>query len=311
MRLLRLISPFIVLFVVCQTLYSQQNPGSLLDSYMKTVREEATSPKAPEALYKTGQPAEMPDHLSTYYNDTMPEIRGKAFYLTYKLGSENSQVAGRCIENLTIGLKDKNTGIVDLVMNYLKMFRASDFPLSAKDTINALVERTTPHYKNLVKLAGFLQLEKSREILKRKLQTKDYASPGERWAILLSLSRMGEQKAIDFCLKIAKRAGVNDDFVYDIAPGFVYTRQKELTDYLVSLLYSEQKDCSSPNPESSGQIHCGYRLMELLAPVVRDFPLKTDVAGEIVTDDYEKALNKTRSWFKKYEDDYQLLGDTF
>ncbi|MFP4448611.1 MAG: hypothetical protein ACLFPH_07735 [Bacteroidales bacterium] len=115
-------------------------------------------------------------------------------------------------------------------MNYLKMFRAGDFSLSAKDTINALVERTTPHYKKLVKLAGFLQLKKSREILKRKLQTKDYASPGERWAILLSLSRMGKQAAIDFCLKIAKRARVNDNLVYDIVPGFVYTRQKELTD---------------------------------------------------------------------------------
>ena len=311
MRLLRIISSFIVLFVVCQNLYSQQNPSSLLDNYMQTIREEVASPKAPEALYKTDQPAKMLKLVSSYYNDTLPEVRKQAFYLTYKLGSENSQVADRCIENLCQGLKDKDSGIAGSVMDYLKMFRDTAFTSNAKDAINALAERRTPHYKKLVKLAGFLQLEKSREILKRKLQTKDYASPGERWAILLALSRMGEQAAIDFCLKIAKRARVNDEFVYDIAPGLVYTRQKELTDYLVSLLYSEKKNCSSPNPESTRQIHCGYRLMETLAPVVRDFPLKTDVAGEIITDDYEKALDKTRSWFKKNKNDYQLLKGTF
>jgi len=311
MKLLRIIIPFIVLIVVCHNLYSQENPSALLDSYMQTVREEATSPKAPEVLYKTDQLAEMLKALSAYYNDTLPEVRKQVFYLTYKLGSENSQVAGRCIESLCQGLKDKDSGIVGSVMDYLKMFRATAFTPNAKDTINALIERTTPHYKKLVKLAGFLQLEKSQEILKRKLQTKDYASPGERWAMLLSLSRMGEQAAIDFCLKIAKRAEVNDDFAYDIAPGLIYTRQKELTDYLVSLLYSENKNCSSPNPESTKQIHCGYRLMEMLAPVVKDFPMKTDVAGEIVTDDYEKALDKTRSWFEKHKNDYQLLHDTF
>jgi hypothetical protein len=278
---------------------------------MQTVRNEATSPKTPEALYKTGQPAEMLGLVSTYYNDTVPEIRKTAYYLTYKLGSKNTQIAGKCIEKLTLGLKDDNTGIVGVVMDYLKTFRAAEFTGKAKDTINVLIKRTTPHYKKLVKLAGFLQLEESKDILKRKLQTKDYASPGERWAILLSLSRMGEQAAIDFCLKIAKRANVNDDFVYNIAPGLIYTRQKELTDYLVSLLYSEQKNCSSPNPESTEQIHCGYRLMEMLAPVVKKFPLETDVAGEIITDDYENALDKTRAWFRKHKNEYQLLHDTF
>jgi len=278
---------------------------------MQTVRNEATSSKTPEALYKTGQPAKMLGLVSTYYNDTLPEIRKTAYYLTYKLAGENNQITGKCIENLTTGIKENNTGIVGVVMDYLKTFRAAEFTRKAKDTINALIERTTPHYKKLVKLAGFLQLEKSREIIKRKLQTKDYASPGERWAMLLSLSRMGEQAAIDFCLKIAKRAEVNDDFAYDIAPGLIYTRQKELTDYLVSILYTEKKNCSSPNPESSRQIHCGYRIMEMLAPVVKDFPLKTDVAGEIVADDYNKALDKTRSWFNKHKNDYQLLHETF
>jgi hypothetical protein len=278
---------------------------------MQSVRNEATSPKTPDALYKTDQPAKMLDLVSNYYNDTVPDIRKEAFYLTYKLGSKNTPITGKCIENLTMGIKDNNTGIVGVVMDYLKTFRAAEFTRKAKDTINVLIKRTTPHYKKLVKLAGFLQLEESQDILKRKLQTKDYASPGERWAMLLSLSRMGEQATIDFCLKIAKRAGVNDDFVYDIAPGLIYTRQKELTDYLVSLLYSDQKNCSSPNPESTKQIHCGYRLMEMLAPVVKNFPLKTDVAGEIITDDYKKALDKTRSWFKKHKNDYQLLHETF
>jgi hypothetical protein len=51
--------------------------------------------------------------------------------------------------------------------------------------------------------------------------------------------------------------------------------------------------------------------MEYFAPVIKNFPLKTDVAGEIKTDDYTKALKKARKWLKKHREDYEMVKNRF
>jgi len=301
----------ILLSIISQKTFSQNKLQSTLDNYMVSLREPQKTQATPEILYKNNQPELILEELHNYYNDTLPKVRSKAYYLTYRIGKENSRVTGRAIEMLCGGLKDKNSGIVGTVMDYLKEFHSNKFTQQAKDTISILVNRGTPHYKKIIKIAGFLNLENTKHLFRRKLQMRDYNSSGERWAILLALSRMGDQDAIDFCLKIAKKMETGDDFVYEIAPGFVYTREKKLIDYLISLLYSNEKNCYSSNPESNKKIHCGYRIMEYLAPITKDFPLQADIAGEIKTDDYKKALEITRKWFDTHKKDYKLNTHTF
>ena len=39
--------------------------------------------------------------------------------------------------------------------------------------------------------------------------------------------------------------------------------------------------------------------MEMLAPAIKNYPYSLDATGELLTDDYDKALYNIREWFKK------------
>ncbi len=289
----------------------QTSLQATLSDYMQKVRSETVSPTVPRSLYETDQPGELLNALETYYNDSLKDVRRKAYYITYRVGLEQKQITQQSITQLIDGLQDKNSGIVGALLEYLKEFRASDYPGEARKRIATLLKQGIPHYKKMIKIAGFLNLEEQKDFLKSLLANQEYSSNTEQWVINLALARMGDENAIQFCLSTAKNMPVNDDFIYEIAPDLVYTRQKEIIDYLITLLMSEEKKCYSANPESPAKISCGYRIMEYLAPVIKDFPLQTDPAGEIVTDNYKRALESSRDWFKDHKDEYQLIIDTF
>jgi hypothetical protein len=281
-----------------------------LHTYMQKVRSNE-APPAPERLYKNEQPRKMLMFLERYCSDTIVDVRRKAYYLAYRTGTENETGSQNAVNRLITGLSDKNSGIVGSLLDYLQAFHASAFNDTARSRLSEMVKQGIPHYKKLLKLVGFLDLPDAQQVLRQKLRTNDYSTVSERWTINLALARMGDQNAIDFCLSTAKKMPVGDDFIYEIAPDLVYTRQKELVDYLVPILFSDKKHCSSPNPASGSSIRCGYRIMEYLAPVIKNFPLKTDVAGEIKTDDYTKALKKARKWLKKHREDYEMVKNRF
>ena len=127
----------------------------------------------------------------------------------------------------------------------------------------------------------------------------------DRWTAQLALARLGDQEALATVLARAKQQPVNDDVVYELLPDLVYTRQKAAIDYLVTIVHSEEKNCQSADPEAEQRILCGYRVLELLAPVIQDFPLTVDASGDLAVRDYPKALEEARRWLKEHAD-YQI-----
>jgi hypothetical protein len=307
---------FITLLLLCSFAFqhlsfSQETMEASLSNYMTKVRKDQDHSPMPKDFYATDQPKSMFASVQKYFTDSVPDVRRKAYYLIYKIGEEQDEITQKSVKHLTNALKDEDSGVVGNVLNWLTEFRKGDFTASAKDTLVRLLERGTPHYRKLIKLVGFVDVEDASNILIDKLRSKSYAGASEKWAMYIALARMGEKSAVDYCLRIARKMPVNDNFVYEIAPDLVYTRQRPLINYLIEVLNSDEKNCSSPNPESQSQIRCGYRIMEYLAPVVKNFPLKTGPAGGIETDDYKKALKTTRKWFDAHKGDYQLVKDKF
>ena len=56
---------------------------------------------------------------------------------------------------------------------------------------------------------------------------------------------------------------------------------------------------------------CAYRVMELLAPVIKDYPVAVGVDGGVVSENYPQALETTRAWFKQQNGKYEILRDAF
>ncbi|HEX8038201.1 MAG TPA: hypothetical protein VF490_03595, partial [Chryseosolibacter sp.] len=131
-----------------------------------------------------------------------------------------------------------------------------------------------------------------------------------RWAAMLSLARLGNSEATAAIMKRVSKFPVNDDVVYELFPDLLYTRQPEAIAYMIAALQSDDPNCLSADAEKEKPIPCGYRIMELLAPVIAGYPLQVDQSGDLATSDYPKALQTVRAWFN-HSTAYQILTDKY
>ncbi len=234
--------------------------------------------------------------LKPYLKDTTTAVRQKAYYLLYKKGivlrsDEKNEVVNILIE----GCNDKNGGIVGSIFDHLNEFNAKDFNKNAKQSINTLLSKKKMfHRKKLAMLAG--NVGAGREAMQKKLLDKNI-SYETKWSYSLALARQGSAKHINYCMSQINEISVNNDLIAYIIPDLVYTRQREMIDFCINIVFKDSKDCYSPNPDKPEYILCAYRVLELIAPVIKNFPYKIDDTGTLDTDDYDKALSIARKWF--------------
>jgi hypothetical protein len=236
--------------------------------------------------------------LSSFFSDSTTSVRSKAYYFIYKKGiTSKTKHQQKAVLKLLDACKDKNGGIVGQALSYLQEFPPESFEKEAKNTIdNLLGKNQVFHFKKLVMLAG--SIGTGREIMHKRLLQPDINNE-TRWILSLGLARQGNDELTNYCMEQVKNMSINNDFVSYIVPDLIYTRQTSAINYCIEIINSDKKACFSPNPDKPEFILCGYRVMELLAPVIEDFPYKTDATGSLITNDYKKALTETRNWFAK------------
>jgi hypothetical protein len=249
--------------------------------------------------------------VKAWYTDTVKAVRTEAVSITARTGLKTQEpgVKQEAVKMLTGACADKDIAISGMAINYLTHFNRRDFVKDICDSVGILLKKQLPQFEKLARLAGFLDLKDQQQFLTNMLNDKSLSTKLQ-WSINLSLARMGNSSSIRTCLLLSKDYPVDDNIIYYILPDLVYTRQKVVFEYLLEILNSNKRSCTSPNPNYSGNILCGYRVMEALAGVVKNFPLKTHKSGDIETDDYDKALQITREWFKN-NPNYELDMDIY
>ncbi len=268
-----------------------------ISDYMNKYKSSGkTDYKKEQELIKQYSYQKLVNELSPFFSDSVTAVKRKAYYLTYKKGFTSSpKIKQKAVLKLLTGCDDKNGGLVGQLFSYLLQFPAESFEKDAKDKIDKLLnKRRIYHFKKLVMLAGIAgagQETMQKKLLKSDIKNKD------KWVLSLALSRQGIDKYTNYCIKQVSTVPVNNKFVSYIVPDLIYTRQAKAIKYCVDIIYSNKKDCYSPNPDKPENILCAYRIMELLAPVIIDFPFKTDATGSLDTEDYENALKIVRTWF--------------
>lgn len=308
-----LIFLFVILITINNT-YSQNsfNAGSIINSYMEFVRENNYAPAIDTSLLRQENSQEIFNGLQKYYLDTLPKVRLKAYYITYKLGvSYNSDSRIYAINKLVSGCKDDDAGIVGSCFSWLSTFNKNDFDKNAIDSISVLLDEETAHYDKLLKIVGFLDLKEKTGLIRNMLANNRIRSEKNRWAGHLALARLGEQDEINYILNKVEKLQLSDNVVYNVFPDIIYTRQKSLFEYIIDVLQSNEENCFSANPESTEKIICGYRVMEYLAPVIENYPIEIDKWGDIIAEDYPEALQLVRKWFLEINNNYKIKSDTF
>ncbi|WP_375579088.1 hypothetical protein ABWH96_19050 [Marivirga tractuosa] len=300
---------FLFFIIIPINIYAQDNTA-LLQTYFSEVQAGSYAPVPQSILNEEAQANELLTALVTYQNDSNEVIRTRAYNISKRIGQNHLEIAIRqqAINQQIKALDGKDAGIMVKAINALAGFQNTDFNFNQQLKIINRLKADMPHLAQYVRLVGYMPNEAAVEALQQvQLQVTD---GWESFNLNLALARRGDEQATTTVLNKIQNAQINDAFVYDIVPVLVYTRSIEIFDFLEELIFSDEADCSSANPDSNANILCGYRIMEYVAPAIENFPLPTDEYGELEVDDYETALVTLREWLIQ-NPDYQLVKDTY
>lgn len=288
--------------LVCQS----QNAVRDLEKYMEDIKKQPYLSLPKSILEDRKSENKQLKLLKNYVNDSIAIIRSRSYYLVKVIGvrSEDASIRQDAVITLVEGIADKDTGISGSNSEALKSFEKKDFTNDAKVKLAGLLKPGTAHLHQVIRMIGFLELKDQQSKLTEMLTSK--VSANDKWACHLALARMGEGASLNFVMDKVKSTPVDDKLVYGIVPDLTFTKQKAVFDYLVTIINMDIPSCQSANPDSNQKILCGYRVMELIADDIKEFPVAVDAYGDLKVKDYEKALEEVRQWFKTHPD-YELI----
>ncbi|MCE2994870.1 MAG: hypothetical protein ACK5RG_07625 [Cyclobacteriaceae bacterium] len=301
---------FLVLAVCVASVSGVFAQQSKLEIYFNQVRA-GKYPSIPTEITKPENASNALSVLNGYLNDSIVFVRQRAASVSRYIGTQSkvNAVRTKAVDQLVMAAKDKDNGNVGAALLYLTEFKKKDFTKSNQDTLYSIFKRKQAHLNILIRLMGYLEIQTSKNDLYNLSQDQSLGRK-DRWTAMLALARMNDEQAITDVLNRVKRMPLTDAVVYDIFPDLVFTRRPEAISFLVEAIYSDAKNCESPNSDNAERIPCAYRIMEMLAPVIENYPLKQNASGDIETTDYTGALQQVRNWFKSYTN-YSILRDTY
>jgi hypothetical protein len=305
-RILLLIVSATLLSIVCNSQPAVRD----LRKYMTEVSASINEMIPNSILSDEKHEGKLLDALGTYYTSPSSSIKNKAYYITKSIGqkSKDSDIRRQAVNMLLSGLDEHDPVIAHAIVHALTRFKKHDFSQAAKDSIGAHISANNSNIEGLLKLIGFLDVRGYTPRLHSLINSN--AGSGVKWAARLALARMDDQSSIEYIGRKLANAPRDDDFVYEIVPDLVYTRQPELFKFMEEIIASDEENCHSADPDSDRKIPCAYRLLEYIAPVIKDFPLGVDVFGDLTTSDYRAALDQARAWLAENRT-YTILKERY
>lgn len=293
--------PWITFSILILTFSSYLQAQSVTDEYQAFLAEvrEGIDPSLPYAILRSQENADqMLRVIQENLADTLPAVR-RACYLALDViqqSADNLRVKQAVLRAQFSGVEDESAEVQALTIENLSDIPGELFDSGQKSLLTSLlVQQSFPRKEVLIRLVGALDVTEAIPSLQQ------LALPGNpskiRWASFMALSRLGNEDAIAYTMERVKSLNVNGDMVYSIVPAVIYTRQKLLYDYLVQLLYSDERNCEPADPDQSVPINCAYRILEMLAPEIENFPIATTDSGDLSTNNYKEALLLARNWF--------------
>ena len=248
--------------------------------------------------------------LKKYLDSENRKLRYNAYLLSGEIGlvTTNNSLKNNVVLRLVNGLNNNDIGVRQVIYSKLKKFNKKDFNYHSQEKIQALLQSKNKIDKELILIGGWVA---NNNILQVVINNNNLleANDGNKYYYNLALSRNGNIDAIEYISRGFRYKELDDRVLYAIGDDLLYTKQLDIYNIFVAAIFSEEKNCSSGNPNTSEKINCAYQIMVLLAPYIKDYPIKLDKWGDAIIDDdgYEKALFTTRDWFLKMDSEYKFV----
>ena len=226
---------------------------------------------------------------------------------TLTLNANNIEIKQKAIKNFIQKTNSSDSRISNLAAKCLKSYQKNYFDKTDIDSIGKILSKCPYAYKELVELAGYVGNNSFIKLIKEIYPNSRHFSRQEIWSTKKALARLGDIDALNYCINKVKSLKINDQVVDNVYPDLIYIHRKEAFNIIIQALNSDERLCTSLNPNADSQIPCGYRIMEMLAPELVDFPIKVLPSGDLDTKNYSKSLLAVRKWFAKKNDSYVIV----
>jgi len=268
----------------------------IMDSYAVHKEPVASIKKCSEV-----KPEKLVDAFMPYSSGSNTEVRRNAIRMIHKFASRsnNSDLQSKVIRYFVELLDDKETSISGLALQYLQ-----DYPTKAfdKETRYHLSERAKIKkfgQDRVILLTGYLGITELVYNYRKMLTENEVKDKRTRLYMQLAMARLGDTTAIGEIVALARKLPVTDDYVYDLCPDFAYTCQPQVYNILFDIILSDKKNCLSENPDNEKPIICAFRVIETIAPYLKNFPVPLDNQGDADITDYPATLAKVRTWINE------------
>ena len=286
-----------------------QTPAPNIQKHLKSIAKNQNSylPKDKTEAYYTDE-AVIKD-LESYLSDENEKVQQEAVSLTARIGSQHQvpESRERAVYQLLTTALSASSIVTEKIAKGLRKFKPADYGEEATEQLLAVIAANRPHQGMYIDLAGYLQLKDALTEMK-----STYAeNKSLRRNIGMALVRSGDEKKLENLMSKLADIEVNDEFAEGLVPLLVYARQKETFDYLFEVIDSNEKNCTPIGPDIPGRIYCAYRVVEQVAPYIKDFPVEVGASGDLKTDDYKAALKEVWAWIEEHRTDYELIEDKY
>ncbi len=272
---------------------------------------KAEIPKTKAASFSFNSWNELANMINETKQDTTSQKKMDYLIPVYETGvnSLNTAVRQFAVEVLVKSL-GSNPILTRNAIERMQNFRRADFTEITRLNLKTALSTVSNNKGDLAKLVAFTCGNEAIQSLQNEMLTATLNKHDQK-DFRLALIRAGDAKFEPKLFKSAKEQVVNDRFVYTLTNDLTYTRSKLIFDYLLELIMSDEKKCTSANNDNPEPMICAYRLIEKVAPCIINFPAKVNAYGELETKDYSKLLTEVREWISKNRNTYQLNVSTY
>ncbi len=285
-----------------------QLPGEIRAVFLSHQQGVATYQEI-KNLFQQHDPSLILDQCVNYLNAEAEADRQLAVKLIYKVakGAHEERTRHNATYQLVNkGLRDPSSAVVFRTLSFLENLPLNCFDVKTQNSLAGTISSDPPHFKSMIRLSGRLQMHQLIPFYTSKLTNDSTLNRSVKWNLHLTLGRMGDPEQVAYCIDQVARIGMNDEVIYRLLPDLIYLKHKLVIDYLLDQLVIENSNCTSADPDQEAAIDCGYRLAEVVAPFILDFPIPVDGSGDLDTDNYEQALQTIRHWVESNRLDYQV-----
>lgn len=231
-----------------------------------------------------------------FFSDSNADVRYQAYrYASIAaLKSENDSLKMLFVEDLVRSCNDSASIVVQNAYQQLEKFERSCFSDEAKNLLENAVQKERFFPERAVLVGGYVGSDNMKSVIMdiKSLLTKK----SQRWNADVALARLGAKTSIESVISTVSGMNLDLKFIDVILPSLLYTRQRDIYDWLLNKCLSDDCSCGSYNPMGGKSTPCAYYIMYEIADYITGFPIKRDEDGD-KDDEFSKSdVKKMRDW---------------